>query len=66
MPQGNGAERNLHEQRRKEIFLALVDAQDQGMSVDQSRRAVAERFDVSEMQVRQIEQEGLDLDWLES
>jgi hypothetical protein len=65
MPPGNGAERNLHEQRRKEVFLALVNAQDHGMSVDQARKVVAERFGVSETQVRQIEQEGLDLNWLE-
>ena len=63
MPQGNGAERNLHEQRRKEIFLALVDAQDHEMSVMQSRKLVAERFGVTEGQVLHIEREGLDNHW---
>jgi hypothetical protein len=53
----------LPEQRRKEIFLALVEAQDQGMSPAASRKVVAERFGVSEGQVRQIEREGLDNDW---
>ena len=53
----------LPEARRKEIFLALVDAQDEEMPVDLSRRVVAERFGVSEGQVRQIEREGLDNDW---
>ena len=53
----------LPEPRRKEIFLALVEAQDQGMSPAGSRKAVAERFGVSEGQVRQIEREGLDKDW---
>ena len=53
----------LPEPRRKEIFLALVEAQDQGMSPAKSRKAVAERFGVSEGQVRQIEREGLDNDW---
>jgi hypothetical protein len=53
----------LPEPRRKEIFLALVEAQDQGMSPAESRKAVAERFGVSEGQVRQIEREGLDNDW---
>ena len=48
----------LAEARRKEIFLALVDAQDHAMTVPQSRRAVAERFGLSESQVRQIEREG--------
>jgi hypothetical protein len=53
----------IAEDRRKEIFLALVDAQDQEMDVAQSRKLVALRFDVSEHQVRQIEREGLDCGW---
>jgi hypothetical protein len=53
----------LPEARRKEIFLALVDAQDTEMPVDVSRKVVAERFGVSEDQVRQIEREGLDNEW---
>ena len=51
------------EPRRKEIFLALVEAQDHGMSPAKSREVVAERFGVSQGQVRQIEREGLDNDW---
>ena len=53
----------LPEERRKEIFRALVDAQDHEMTVPQSRAAVAQRFGVSENQVRQIEREGLDNNW---
>ena len=53
----------LSEERRREIFLALVDAQDNDMSVTDSRKAIAERFGISESQVRQIEREGLDNDW---
>jgi hypothetical protein len=53
----------LPEPRRKEIFLALVDAQDQEMSPAESRKVVAERFGVSEGQVREIEREGLDNNW---
>ena len=53
----------LPEPRRKELFLALVEAQDRGMSPAESRKAVAERFGVSQGQVRQIEREGLDNDW---
>jgi hypothetical protein len=48
---------------RKEIFLALVDAQDHDMPVDLSRTVVSERFGVSEREVRRIEREGLDNDW---
>ncbi|MCI0463882.1 MAG: hypothetical protein L0Z62_43665 [Gemmataceae bacterium] len=62
MTQGKGEE-HLSEARRKEIFLALVDSQDHDLSVAQSRKLVAERFGVSESQVRQIEREGLDQQW---
>jgi hypothetical protein len=51
------------EARRKEIFFALVEAQDQDVGVVRSRQVVAQRFGVSEQQVRQIEQEGLDHEW---
>jgi hypothetical protein len=54
---------NLPEDRRREIFLALVEAQDHEMTVSQSREAVAARFGVSEGQVRKIEREGLDNNW---
>ena len=53
----------LSEERRKEIFLALVDAQDQALGVPQSRQLIAERFGVSEGRVREIEREGLDARW---
>jgi hypothetical protein len=51
------------EARRMEIFQALVEAQDQEVGVAKSRQLVADRFGVSESQVRQIEQEGLDREW---
>jgi len=53
----------LSENRRKEIFFALVEAQDQRMDVAGSRRLIVERFGVSENQVRQIEREGMDNQW---
>jgi hypothetical protein len=53
----------LPEALRKEIFVALVDAQDNGMPVDLSHRVVSERFGVAEGEVRRIEREGLDNDW---
>jgi len=62
MPQ-HKVELDLPEARRKEIFEALVDAQDQRMGVAQSRKHIAERFAISESAVRAIEQEGLDLQW---
>jgi DNA-directed RNA polymerase specialized sigma subunit len=54
---------HLPEDQRKEIFLALVDAQDHDLTAEQSRKVVAQRFGVSESQVRQIEREGLDNGW---
>jgi hypothetical protein len=52
------------EARRMEIFLALVEVQDTGvMTVPQSRKHIAERFCVTENQIRQIETEGLDRQW---
>ena len=57
------AEEALPESRRKEIFLALVDAQDKEMTVAQSRRLISERFGLEESQIRDIEREGLDNQW---
>jgi hypothetical protein len=56
-------EERLSEERRRAIFLALVEAQDRAMTVRQSRKVTAERFGVSEAEVREIEQEGLDNEW---
>jgi hypothetical protein len=51
------------EQRRKEVFLALVMAQDQEMSVERSRKEIAQRFGIPEAEVVRIEREGLDNHW---
>jgi hypothetical protein len=53
----------IPESRRKEIFLALVEAQDRDLSVAQSRQVVAEQFGISENDIREIEREGLDNGW---
>jgi hypothetical protein len=57
------SDKPLTQEQRMELFLALVEAQDGEMSVEQSRKATAERFGVSESQVRKIEREGLDANW---
>jgi hypothetical protein len=49
--------------RRKEIFQALVETQDQAVGVARSRKIIAERFGVTVHQVKLIEQEGLDEEW---
>ena len=54
---------DLPESRRKEIFLALVEAQDQAMSVPQSRAVISKQFGITEAQLRQIEREGLEEQW---
>jgi DNA-directed RNA polymerase sigma subunit (sigma70/sigma32) len=56
-------DQQLTEAQRMELFSALVDAQDHEMTVGQSRQFIAERFSVTENQVRQIEREGLDNLW---
>jgi hypothetical protein len=53
----------LSETRRREIFLALVDAQDLKMGVLESRQWIAKRFRVTDRQIRRIECEGLDSQW---
>ena len=53
----------LTEDRRKEIFLALVEAQDLEMEVAQSRNLMVERFEVTDKQVQLIEREGLNQKW---
>ena len=57
------ARKVLSEGERKAVFLALVAAQDAGMGVAQSREEVAERFGISDREVRRVEQEGLDAGW---
>jgi hypothetical protein len=51
------------ESHRKEVFLALVTAQDQELSVERSRREIAQRFGITEAEVVRIECEGLDNNW---
>jgi hypothetical protein len=54
---------HLSEPVRREIFSALVDAQDQEMPVAESRREIARRFGITDEDLREIEREGLDNDW---
>jgi len=53
----------LSEERRKEVFAALVEAQDQEMGVVQSRQLIGERYGLTDAQIRQIEREGMDQQW---
>ena len=60
---GQQVTKALSLEQRKQVFLALVEAQDSRMTVPESRKAVAEQFGLTDKQVRQIEQEGLDGQW---
>jgi hypothetical protein len=53
----------LSEERRKEVFAFLVEAQDREVGVAQSRQMAVERFKIDEAQVREIEREGMDQQW---
>ncbi len=53
----------LSEEKRKEIFRALVDAQDQELGLEQSRRLIRSQFGLTDTQIRQIEREGIDAEW---
>lgn len=54
---------SLTEDRRREIFAALVATQDRGVAVVQSRTEVADRFGISRETVAAIEREGMDKEW---
>jgi hypothetical protein len=54
---------SLTEERRREVFKALVEIQDAGEPVVRSRRLTAERFSLTETDVKAIEREGLDAEW---
>lgn len=54
---------SLSEERRKEVFLALVDAQDHEMSVAESRKLIAQRFALTDGQLLSIEREGMERQW---
>ena len=54
---------SMPEEKRREVFAALVEAQDLGDSVEKSRATVAHRFNLTEGDVRLIEREGLEALW---
>jgi hypothetical protein len=54
---------SIPEENRRQIFHALVAAQDRSMTVSESRQHIAQQFSVTEFQVRQIEREGLNSSW---
>jgi hypothetical protein len=56
--------KRLTVQQRKDIFRSLVTTQDLGlMSVPDSIRHITEQFGITEAQLRQIQDEGIDKEW---
>jgi hypothetical protein len=55
--------KRLSEEERKAVFIALVEAQDAGKGVVLSRKEVAEKFGLTDREVRRIEEEGIDGGW---
>jgi hypothetical protein len=56
--------KRLTVQERKDIFHHLVSTQDAGtISVAESRHQVTKKFDITDSQLRQIEEEGLEKEW---
>ncbi len=55
--------KRLTTQQKKEIFLNLVETQDSVHSVRKSYDAVTEKYDISEDQLKEIEEEGLENEW---
>jgi hypothetical protein len=54
---------SLPDESRKQIFAALVAAQDGGLDVAASRKKVAADHGLTPKQVEKIEREGLDAQW---
>ncbi len=56
--------KRLNEKQRQEVFHALVTTQDLGvMSVGESREHIEKQFEITETQLKQIEEEGLENEW---
>ena len=50
-------------EHRQTIFRTLIEVQDAGQSVAESRKAIAEKYQVTEAVVKEIEKEGIDEQW---
>jgi hypothetical protein len=55
--------RRLTKQQKRDIFRELVSVQDLGNPVRRSRELVTEKFEISESQLKEIEDEGLEEQW---
>ena len=53
----------LSEPERRKVFFSLVDLQDQGVAVQDSRRFIAGQYGLTPEMVRTIEEEGMEKSW---
>jgi len=53
----------LPEDRRRDVFAAIVAAQDGGLKVAASHKHVAAEYGITTAQVQVIEREGLEAQW---
>jgi len=53
----------MSEERRREIFAALVEEQDKGTGVAKSLKDIAARFSITKQEMTKIEREGMDNEW---
>jgi hypothetical protein len=53
----------IPEEKRKQIFLALVQLQDSGFASELSRAEAAVQFGIEVAQVKEIEREGIENLW---
>jgi hypothetical protein len=57
------ATKTLTVKQRQSIFHALVETQDQGLGVAESKKKVAAEYHITREQLDLIEKEGVDKDW---
>jgi hypothetical protein len=55
--------KTLTVKQRKSIFNALVETQDNGVPVPESKKKIASKYRLTREQVELIEKEGVDKDW---
>jgi hypothetical protein len=56
--------KRLSLQQRRDVFHALVTTQDLNlMSVSESRQHIEKQFDITDAQLKEIEEEGLENEW---
>jgi len=54
---------DLHELDRREIFAKIVQIQDEGADLDETRSRVTAEFSIDTELVREIESEGIKKKW---